>query len=38
MTANPFILDTERLHKTFGGLMAISDLSIRNACIKPSAV
>jgi len=29
MTANPFILDTERLHKTFGGLMAISDLSFK---------
>jgi branched-chain amino acid transport system ATP-binding protein len=29
MTTNPFILDMERLHKAFGGLMAISDLSFK---------
>lgn len=29
MTAKPVILDTERLLKTFGGLMAISDLSFK---------
>ncbi|MFZ4440435.1 MAG: ABC transporter ATP-binding protein [Syntrophales bacterium] len=29
MTANPFILNIERLHKAFGGLMAISDLSFK---------
>ena len=29
MTENPFILNIERLHKAFGGLMAISDLSFK---------
>jgi len=29
MTTNPFILDAECLHKAFGGLMAISDLSFK---------
>jgi branched-chain amino acid transport system ATP-binding protein len=29
MTTNPSILDAECLHKTFGGLMAISDLSFK---------